>query len=140
MSHIRNYFEQYRYTGRFSVRDGRVFIRQDARPGSGPAALSPLPEPCGTWIRVTGSRFSDGVHCPDLDAAFGADEDFEGEVWILSPPPDLCTLCDDIDAYTARHPDGLLSERFGEYSRRNACTCWQQQFAPRLNEWRRMFV
>lgn len=149
MSQIRNYFESCRYTGRFAVREGSLFLRKgEGGTQSAPCScslapsdvLSPLPEPEGTWIRVTGSRFSDGVHCPGYDTALGADEEFEGEVWILSPPPDFQMLCDEITEYVSRHPEGVVSERFGEYSRVPACHSWQQQFAGRLNEWRRMFV
>lgn len=72
MNALKNDFEAYRYVGRFEIRDGCLRL--------------PAPEAPGTWVRIRGSRFSDGVRQLLEEPVFSQDECFEGTVRVLNVP------------------------------------------------------
>ena len=134
MRQVRDCFPVACRSGRFALSGGRL---------SPPDGLSP-----GDWIALRGSAHSDGVYQLGEDGLLPlADEaPFQGEVWLLRPPPDFLQLCGDICRYAeAQGDDGLKSERFGAYSFERAVDAsglpadWRSVFRARLQPWQRMF-
>ncbi len=104
----------------------------------------------GDWLAIRCGARADGIHSVGagglLDDGGLADEDFSGEVWLLSPPATFLALCGEIADWAARNsPDTVESERFGEYSqkrmvgRRGCPVDWPDMFRLRLMPYRRMF-
>ena len=104
---IRNYFtdDKDKYIGDFKIEDG---------------VLSPLLNLSQTTlIRISGSRYNDGVHYSNEPLI---DEEFRGGVWIMSPPQAFLDLVKEIEAWQAKNgtPDSaamspFTSESFGGY-------------------------
>jgi hypothetical protein len=109
------------------------------------------------YIRITGSRKNDGVHKRTQGGTFElVDEgDFDGAVWIMSPPADFLALVDEISAWEAKNGgvdsanmSPFQSESFGGYSYskssggagsagHSSVPTWQSTYANRLNVYRR---
>lgn len=133
MRHIRNFFQGEPVEGEYSI-TGNVLA----------------PAPAAPWVYISGSNYHDGAYQlidgvlqgVSLDAE---DEDFDGIVWPLRPPPDFLALCDEIAAYDQKNPAGALqSESFGSYTynrgaSQNGRYDWQTVYAPMLSAYRRMF-
>lgn len=137
---IRNYFSrpEDRHIGRFSVVNGAIF----------PSLVLPT-----DYIRIVGSRMNDGVHrVSDNDLV---DEgEFNGAVWIMSPPKAFLDLVKDIARWDAKYGDidsvamsPYNSESFGGYSyskgggtSSGGALDWKTAFSGKLNVYRRMLT
>lgn len=140
-SHIRNWFvrsEANRHHGVFTIADGSLVLSDGISIAD------------GQYIRIVGSAFADGVH--QYPAAFPRDEVFGGEIWVMSVPSEVLTLCDEItswqDKYAEAAASPFASESFGGYSYTKSGGAsitgtsgvinWQTQFKARLNQWRKL--
>lgn len=136
----RNWFVRNVIRGRFEISEGVL------RAADGEVDLT-----AGTYVRLIGSRFNDGVW--PLPASGLHDEVFDGAVWLMAPPPDFVALCGEIDRWQARAAGALeealaspyRSESFGgyEYVRASgtASANWRDEalgFFPRLRQYRKM--
>lgn len=100
----------------------------------------------GTYYRVIGSRFNDGVYQYGVDVL--TDETFDGALWIMSLPPSFLTLVDKIEAWQESNGATLsspfTSESFGGYSYSKQTTSdgsaysWRNAFKSDLNRWRKI--
>lgn len=111
----------------------------------------------GQFFRVVGSTLNDGVYCNTIDGMYYLkDEEFTGAIWAMSVPPSFIQLCEEIEEWRAKNESldsqnmsPFTSESFGGYSYSkgsgnssssgNSIT-WQNQFAGRLNSYRRISV
>ena len=112
----------------------------------------------GQYFRIKGSDLNDGVWLNTVDGLKTlADEEFTGEIWLMSVPKAVITLADDIDAWRAKY-ENVNSANMSPYSSENVSgvysyskssgggstsgggnsTDWQTQFASRLSAWRRI--
>ena len=105
----------------------------------------------GQYFRIVGSVLNDGVYkYPVLELT---DETFTGAVWAMAVPPSVVALAADIEAWNVKNAEALASpytsESFGGYSYTKATAggvgtsgafTWRDQFASRLNKWRRLSV
>lgn len=140
-AHLRNWFvrsESDKHYGVFEINDGALIL---------PSGVT-LRE--GQYFRVIGSVFSDGVH--QHPAVFPADETFGGEVWCMTVPSEVLTLCEEIGEWEKKYGEAavspFISESFGGYSYTksggasitgtNGVISWQTQFKARLNRWRKL--
>lgn len=104
------------------------------------------------YIRIKGSRRNDGVHkLSDEDLL---DEEFDGQIWLMSPPRDFLSLVTEIDAWQKKYGgisssamSPFNSESFGGYSYSKAAgsisgagtsTTWQSLYGDRLKKYRRV--
>lgn len=101
----------------------------------------------GQYFRIVGSRFNDGVY--RYPASGLEDEDFDGAIWEMSPPPSFLALVKEIESWSASEEakaSAFQSESFGGYSytkatdQSGAPLTWKSIFASRLNQWRRMRI
>lgn len=132
MRQINNYFEVGCISGMIAISGGAI-----------------VPLPPSPWVCVKGSWMHDGVYQMvdgklDLKSP-KPDEEFDGRVWLLKPPPDFLALCEEIIAYDEKNPVGAyLQESFGGYSymrrQTSGSSAWQDVFAGRLNAFRRPFT
>lgn len=102
----------------------------------------------GQYFRIVGSRLNDGVY--QYPATGLADEKFDGAIWAMSVPPTFIALAEEIAGWVDANATALAgpyaSESFGGYSYTKASTKnggggaygWQDQFATRLNPYRRL--
>ena len=140
---LRNWFEREKIFGWFKVEGGNL-TRMDG------TALPILDE---QYFRVVGSVFNDGVHkLGDQHDALTDEPAFPGAVWLMSVPPVIVQLSDDVDAWKSANAAALaspyLSESFGgySYSLRSGSDAsgqatglsWESQFASRLAPWRKI--
>ena len=134
MRHVRNFFER-------GWLDGAVRI-------SGGVLSVPVNSP---YIAISGSAYNDGVYRMISDTAAERpfrDETFDGRIWLLHPPDDFLSLCEDASRYDDHNPVGALkSETFGDYSYTRASAfvtggmnTWETAFAARLRPYVRMFT
>ena len=132
---IHNYFEKAKYDGHYVISNGTItlpFVKY------------------GQYFRIVGSDLNDGVYRYPAQLV---DEEFDGEVWPLSVPKSLLSIIDDIEEWQSANDDVLnspfQSESFGGYSYtkasgsgsagKTATQCgWQDMFASRLNQWRKI--
>ena len=109
----------------------------------------------GQYFRIKGSDLNDGVYCNTQDSlATLADEEFTGQVWLMSVPKAFVTLCDKIaewrvanEAVTSPNMSPYSSESVqGVYSYSKGSTggsgggtavSWCSQFASLLIPYRR---
>ena len=145
----RNWFVKDVVRGSFSVRHG---------------VLCEIPGTAvGQYVRIVGSRANDGVYrypAGSTDDGTDAlcDEEFDGAVWLMAPPPEFLRLCRDITAWEEKAGAALdeaaqgaaspyRSESFGgyEYVRRDGIgdlpADWRDErlgFASRLSRWRKV--
>lgn len=114
----------------------------------------------GQYFRIVGSVFNDGVYCNNEDGLKELkSESFTGAVWAMAVPPEFITLCKEIEAWCAANMGAdsvnmspFTSESFGGYSYTkggkgssqngsgSAAVTWQDQFAARLNPYRKVRV
>ena len=140
---IRNYFtyEEDRHIGDWTISGGVITPSLD------------LPT---DYIRIVGSRLNDGVHKRNKTGGFDlTDEEFNGGIWVMSPPSDFLALVDEISAWqekygvlTSENMSPFQSESFGGYSYSKASggssagsssvPTWQSQYASRLKRYRRI--
>lgn len=104
----------------------------------------------GQYFRIVGSAINDGVW--QYPAHQLQDEAFSGAVWAMRVPPSLIALAAEIDQWQVDNAAVLSSpyqsESFGGYayskssgrSEGGAALTWKDQFAARLNPYRRLFV
>lgn len=134
---VRNYFIVHRekdiHVGEYVIADGSVsvdFLRM------------------GQYYRIVGSALNDGVHRYGEDTL--ADETFEGSIWAMSVPQAFIDLSNEIDNWVQANAAVLnspyTSESFAGYSYSKATgsnggtITWKEQFAKRLNPYRRISV
>lgn len=114
-----------------TVREGAFRIAGGTLPVDGAAR--------GQYIRISGSALNDGLHSYPLGGL--ADEEFTGEVSILSVPQSVVRLSQDIAEWREANKGALASpydsESFGGYSYSRAKGGWQGVFARELSRWRR---
>lgn len=107
-----------------------------------------VPAPGAPYCCIKGSMFHDGVwqmcggHIQNMPNYHMPDEEFNGRVWLLSPPAEFLALCEEISEYDDKCPVGAYQqESFGGYSymRRNTggSIAWQDVFSGRLAQYRR---
>ena len=138
-AYLKNYFlrdrEQDIHVGTFTISDGSI------------EPLDFLLE--GQYFRIVGSLLNDGVY--QYPATGLADETFSGAVWAMAVPPAVIALAGEIEVWKAENAETLdspfASESFGGYSYSKGTSAsgtgaytWQDQFASRLNPWRRLSV
>ena len=129
MRHVNNYFVVCKVQGAYSVQNGGI-------------VLPFLTE--GQYFRIVGSVFNDGVYKYPAEGL--TDEDFDGAIWALAVPRAFAALADEIKEYQDKNgtPGPYTSESFGGYSysratgSNGAAIGWQEIFAKRLNDWRRI--
>ncbi len=133
---IRNYFteDEDRHIGDFTIEGGVL--------------TPPLSLPQTTYIRITGSRYNDGIHTTDERLV---DETFHGGVWVMSPPTAFLDLVDEIEEWQTKNggPNSpamspYQSESFGGYSYSkagasdgSAGVSWKATYKARLKIYRR---
>lgn len=103
----------------------------------------------GQYFRIVGSTLNDGVYRYPATAL--VDETFAGSVWAMEVTPSFIALADEIEAYI-NSKDGKASPYISEsiadagYSYTKAVNSngtpvsWEDVFAARLNQYRRMRV
>ena len=136
---LNNYFLTHKeadmHPGQYSITEGTLVL---------PDGLA-IP---GQYIRIVGSRLNDGVY--QYPATGLADETFTGSVWTMSVPPTIVALAEEIAGWVEQNQNAIAgpytSESFGGYSYSKASSKgggaygWQDQFATRLNPYRRLPV
>lgn len=133
-AYIKNYFayEEDKHTDAFAIVDGRV---------------TPFIDFTTDYIRIVGSHKNDGVHrISDNDLI--DEPEFEGAIWIMSPPKAFIGLVAEIEDWQAKNGSQVAtpynSESFGGYSYSKATTAsgnaagWQQAYGTRLNAYRKV--
>lgn len=97
------------------------------------------------WVNLEGA-VQCGVHPLESGTLPGVwDESWTGRVWLLAPPADFLSLCQQIIDWGEHQPDPAVhSESFGAYSRTLQTAsghplCWQDVFAAALRPYRQMF-
>lgn len=111
----------------------------------------------GQYFRIKGSDLNDGVWMNTVDGLKDLrDEEFTGEIWLMSVPRDFEQLCDDIAAWRTKY-ENVNSANMSPYSSENvtgvysytkgsngnsggsgSVATWQSVFYSRLNAYRRM--
>lgn len=110
----------------------------------------------GQYFRIVGSAINDGVYCNTADGLKELqNEVFDGAIWEMSVPRSFIALCKDISEWRKKYEatdsvnmSPYISESFAGYSgtkgSKNASggtsVTWQNQFAKRLNAYRRLSV
>lgn len=142
---IRNYFLRDRYkdihAGKFTISDGHI------------ERISFLQE--NQYYRIVGSVFNDGVHKYSAGEVL-TDETFSGAIWAMAVPPSVIALDAEIQKWIDDNAQALSSpyqsESFGGYSYSKAsgsngangsgggAYSWKDQFAGKLNQYRRVSV
>lgn len=110
------------------------------------------------FFRIMGSVFNDGVYqnTPKVLEQL-ADEEFDGEIWLMAVPPDFLDLCKQIEDWRVKNEAAdsvnmspFTSESFGGYSYSKSSggsssssesgnsVTWKSQFASRLNAYRKI--
>lgn len=135
---IRNYFtaDEDKHIGNFVIEDGVL--------------TPPLSLPQTTLIRISGSRYNDGIHRSDEKLI---DEAFRGGVWVMSPPQAFLELVEEIEEWQEKNGGAdspamspYQSESFGGYSYSKAGAgsgdsstgnTWKSAYKQRLNIYRR---
>lgn len=134
MRQCRNYFETGYIDGTFQI-TGNVLTGVS---GAHFVYISGSIYHNGVWELCDGyltGRDVDGLH----------DEEFDGRVWLLDPPPDFLDLCKAIDDYETANPmSPIIRETFGGYSREWAESMMGKTgsavFAHLMAPYKRMFT
>lgn len=136
---IRNYFtyDKDKHFGTFRIENGQIVPSLD------------IPT---NYIRIIGSHLNDGVHVRGDDGFDLTDEgDFNGAVWIMSPPNSFIRLAGEIALWQEKNGSEAVSpytsESFGGYAYTKAtlsdgsnAATWQNAFSARLKQYRRIRV
>lgn len=145
---IRNWFDQARYFGRFTIKDGVITSDNDGDMGI----------QANQYFRIVDSVFNDGVYKNDDTLSEKlTNEVFNGAVWLMAVPKDFLDLVSEIEAWQAKYGgvdsasmSPFNSESFGGYSYSKSGGgsssgdgtgnegTWQGAFAGRLNNWRKI--
>lgn len=135
---LKNYFLRNReadiHYGKYTISNGSIDL---------PFLLN------GQYFRIVGSVFNDGVYKYGEETLI--DEEFDGAIWAMYVPADFVILASEISSWAVNNADTLnspyQSESFGgySYSKGNSASGtgaygWQDQFAARLNPYRRLSV
>lgn len=134
MSQCRNYFETGYIDGTFRITGNALESVEGAH-----------------YVYISGSLYHNGVweicdgYLTGREVDPFHDEEFDGRVWFLNPPPDFLDLCKSIKAYDEKNPmSAVIRESFGGYSREWASEmlgkAGAEVFANRLIVYRRMFT
>ncbi len=147
---IKNWFEQKKYFGNYVI-ENNMISSDDAQ------SIPDLQE--GQYFRIVGSVFNDGVWKYSESGITGLKDEkiFRGAIWAMAVPQDVIDLANDIkdwsDKYEAVGSNAMSpfnSESFGGYSYSKSGggsstsgsgsgpTSWKEQFASRLNRWRKI--
>ena len=135
MRETRNYFPTAYLEGTWTLSGGVLSPQEGLREGD--------------WIAITGSPDQNGVYHlgPGCTLEDAQDGQWDGRVWLLSPPGDFLRLAEEIAAWAKQHGDPAVArESFGAYSRALSTTgggralSWQEAFALSLAPYRRMFT
>lgn len=111
----------------------------------------------GQYFRIVGSAMNDGVYRNTEEGrADLTEESFDGAVWEMSVPRAFLNLCEDIVAWRTENEaigsanmSPYTSESFAGYSYSKggsagsgggAAVSWQDQFAKRLNAWKKVYI
>lgn len=139
---IKNYFtyENDKHFGIFRVENGQLMPSLD------------LPT---DYIRIIGSHLNDGVHKVS-DKDLTDEGDFNGSVWIMSPPNSFIRLVEEIALWQEKNGSAdsvsmspFSSESFGGYSYTKSLgnsdegtsgINWQKLYSERLKQYRRIRV
>ena len=103
------------------------------------------------YYRIIGSVFNDGVKKYGVDTLTNEPE-FGGAVWSMAVPPEIVALAAEIATWISNNAQAInspyTSESFGGYSYTmksgnansggNSGFSWQNQFASRLDPWRKI--
>lgn len=131
----KNWFEVKKYFGKFEIADKTLEI----------SSLQ-----TGQYFRIVGSIFNDGVYqYPETNLK---DEVFDGAIWAMAVPKEVMDLITEMTAWETANADAInspyQSESFGGYSYSKASgtrdgngdsvVSWQNQFAKKLNKWRKI--
>ena len=104
----------------------------------------------GQYFRIVGSALNDDVY--QYPPTLLTDEVFSGAIWAMYVPKAVIGLSNEIDAWNSANASALASpyssESFGGYSYSlksgavggGASYSWRDQFAGRLNVYRRLSV
>ena len=136
MRQCRNYFETGYIDGTFRITGNALSGAEGAK-----------------WVFISGSLYHNAVweivdgYLTGRDVDGLPDEEFDGRIWFLDPPPDFLELCKTIKTYEEKNPVGALAqERFGEYSYmrgmsgRASDSSWTAAFSAELLPYRRMYT
>lgn len=144
---IKNYFCTKKVIGRFGIsKDGSIWVMSGET-----GTIMELSK--GQYFRVIGSNCNDDVYITDDDGSSSEltyEYEFEGAVWLMSPPKDFLRLVDEIETWNAKYgaidspaQSPYSSESFGGYSYSKGSTdgaavTWREVFRGRLNKWRKI--
>lgn len=132
---IHNFFYGDRYTGTFTIENGKLTV-------------DGLID--GQYFRICGSRLNNGVYRYGVDEL--TDETFDGVIWDMRPPKSFLTLAGEIEAWQQKYggvtQGPFQSESFNGYiynkgsatdaSGKSVPVTWQTTFGPYLNHWRKL--
>ena len=144
---LRNWFDRARYVGQFVIENGELRLTYDDGQN-----FCPVNVVDGQYIRIINSALNDGVY---RYPALLEDEEFDGGVWVMSPPKAFLAIVDEISAWCktnggadAQVNSPYTSESFGGYSYSKAGsgdsanggggTSWKDIFGSRLWQWRKL--
>lgn len=133
------------YKGKYTI-SGHAFVSPDF-------SLKP-----GQYFRIKGSDLNDGVYCNTAESLETLmDEEFTGQIWLMSVPRSFIALCDDIAAWRSQYEAAgsanlspFQSENVsGVYSYSKAsggssgggtggAVSWLDMFSARLSPYRRI--
>lgn len=147
---IKNYFCYERFFGKFKIEGGVLRFLDSS--STIPSNLG-LQE--GQYFRIANSVFNDGVWKYSSEGIEDLqDETFDGGVWLMKVPRDFLQLVADIEAWQEKYggldsaaQSPFSSESFGGYSYSKAsgggsgagtAVTWKDNFASRLNKWRKI--
>lgn len=134
---VNNYFDtrkfSSRYFGVFTIAEGSIDLSE-----------TDIVE--GQYFRIVNSKFNDGVY--QYPANKLTNEEFDGAVWLMSVPPAVITLVEEINGWLAKYEEvgnsPYSSESYSGYSYTKDHTegadagTWQGVFKNRLNKYRKL--
>lgn len=135
---VNNYFDSSkfssRYFGVFTITNGSIDL-------SGTDIVE------NQYFRIVNSKFNDGVYKYPVTSL--SDEEFDGAVWLMSVPPAVISLVEEINAWLTKYEkvgdSPFSAESYSGYSYNlkdgaegaDAGT-WQSVFHNRLNRYRKL--
>ena len=141
--YLRNWFERAKFIGHFKIENGVITSFNDGDMG----LLD------GQYIRIIGSVLNDGVYVYGATIEGLQNEEFDGAVWSLAIPKEIVALAKDIEDWQEKYGGAdsaamspYSSESFGGYaytksagnSENGGLGGWQNAFASRLSQWRKI--